>query len=189
MNANHRQLCESDEWGMYIRDELLPWVLGDRPLGDDVLEIGPGPGLTTELLRPQTARLTTVEADEQAAAALAGRMAGTGVSVVHANATRLPFEAARFTSVVALTMLHHVSSREAQDRLLAEVYRVTRPGGRFVGEDSTDDPGFREFHEGDVCVPVDPDTFEDRLLAAGFSQAEVELGDGVFRFAAVRRRT
>jgi hypothetical protein len=66
------------------------------------------------------------------------------------------------------------------------VRRVVRPGGWFVGEDSLDDPAFREFHEGDVCVPVDPGTFEARLLAAGFSQAEVERGEDVFRFAAVR---
>ena len=50
MNRNHRRLCASDEWGEYIRDELMPWVIGDRALGGSVLEIGPGPGLTTDLL-------------------------------------------------------------------------------------------------------------------------------------------
>jgi hypothetical protein len=55
-----------------------------------------------------------------------------------------------------------------------------------MGEDSLDSDGFRGFHEGDVCNPVDPGTFEARLLAAGFAEAEVEQGDGVFRFAARR---
>ena len=49
MNRGHRQLCASARWGRYIRDELVPWVVGERPLGGSVLEIGPGPGLTTDV--------------------------------------------------------------------------------------------------------------------------------------------
>ncbi len=33
-------------------------------LGDEVLEIGPGPGLSTEALLPQVKRLTVIEIDE-----------------------------------------------------------------------------------------------------------------------------
>ena len=55
-------------------------------LGDDVLEVGPGPGLTTDLLRQRVAKVTAVELDEQLATALAGRLAGTNVDVVHADA-------------------------------------------------------------------------------------------------------
>ena len=43
-------MCASAEWAALVRDELLPWVLGDDGLGDDVLEIGAGPGLVTDLL-------------------------------------------------------------------------------------------------------------------------------------------
>jgi SAM-dependent methyltransferase len=186
VNRNHQQLCASEGWGEYIRDELLPWVLGDRALGGSVLEIGPGPGLTTDLLRSRTRRLTAVEADPKAAARLERRLAGTNVEVVHADATDLPFRRGRFTAALAMTMLHHVPRADAQDVLLAEVRRVLRPGCWLMGEDSLDSDGFRGFHEGDVCNPVDPGTFEARLLAAGFAEAEVEQGDGVFRFAARR---
>ena len=72
MNRNHRELCASDGWGEYIRDDLLPWVLGERPLGGSVLEIGPGPGLSTDLLRSKTRRLTAIESDRRAAASLGG---------------------------------------------------------------------------------------------------------------------
>ncbi len=48
MNRGHRRLCGSARWGRHIRDDLVPWVVGTRPLGDSVLEIGPGPGLTTD---------------------------------------------------------------------------------------------------------------------------------------------
>ena len=90
MNQNHMDLCSSPEWGDYLRDEILPWVLGDRALGDSALEVGPGPGLTTELLRHKTDRLTVVESDGEAADHLATRFAGTNVTVVHADAIPCP---------------------------------------------------------------------------------------------------
>jgi len=42
--------------------------------------------------------------------------------------------------------LMDVPSADAQDRLLAEVRRVLRPGGLFVGVDSIDHPDWRELH-------------------------------------------
>ncbi len=50
-----------------VEDELLPWVLQDHQLGDDLLEVGPGPGLTTDILRRLSARVTAAELDEDLA--------------------------------------------------------------------------------------------------------------------------
>jgi len=83
-------------------------------------------------------------------------------------------------------MLHHVPSVAAQDALLAEAARVLRPGVWLMGVDSSDSRGFRDFHRGDICVPVDPASLEPRLRAAGFVEIEVEAGDGAFRFAGRR---
>ena len=33
-----------------IRDVILPWALGEVDLGNDVLEVGPGYGATTDVL-------------------------------------------------------------------------------------------------------------------------------------------
>ena len=186
MNRGHRELCASERWATHIRDTLVPWVLGDRRLGGSVLEIGPGPGLTTDVLRSRTRRVTAVEADHAAAEALRRRMAGTNVTVIHADATALPFRSGRFSAGVAMTMLHHVPSTEAQDRLLAEACRVLRPGAWMLGVDSLDSRGFRDFHRGDVCVPVDPETLAARLLDAGFVDVDVVRGDEAVRFAARR---
>ena len=50
MNEEHLRLCASAEWAQLVADDLLPWVLGeDFPIGEDVLEVGAGPGLVTEL--------------------------------------------------------------------------------------------------------------------------------------------
>lgn len=51
MNKFHRRYCRSALWARRLERSLLPWVLGETDLGDDVLEIGPGPGVTTDLLR------------------------------------------------------------------------------------------------------------------------------------------
>lgn len=186
MNSGHRELCASERWGRHIRETLVPWVLDDRSLGGSVLEIGPGPGLTTDVLRSRTRRVTVVEADRAAARRLDRRLAGANVTVVNADATAMPFRGGRFSAAVAMTMLHHVPTTEAQDALLAETCRVLQPGAWMLGVDSLDSPGFRDFHRGDVCVPVDPGTLARRLVDAGFVDVEVEVGEEAVRFAARR---
>lgn len=168
--------------GQYV----LPGALDGVVLGDHLLEVGPGPGRTTDLLREMAPRLSAVEVDAGLAAALSDRMAGTNVEVFHADATALPFPDAHFSAAVSFIMLHHVPDAAAQDALLAEVRRVLRPGGVFAGADSFDSPEFREMHVGDVCNPVDASSFEGRLLAAGFTNAEVRVNPFLMEFRATR---
>jgi ubiquinone/menaquinone biosynthesis C-methylase UbiE len=175
MNERHLQLCASAEWARTVREEILPWVVGSRGLGDEVLEVGPGPGLVTDELRQQVPRLTAVEVDPHLADALVARLADTNVEVVHADGADLPFQDKRFSAATCFTMLHHVPTAEHQDRLLSELQRVLKPGGLLVGVDSLDRPEWRDLHTGDTCVPVDPSTFETRLKRAGFVDVEVEL--------------
>jgi SAM-dependent methyltransferase len=136
MNRDHLELCSSDGWRDVLRDLIIPYALRDARLGDDVLEVGPGPGMTTDLLRRDLVKLTELELDEGLASALAARMAGTDVEVVQGNATVMPFDDDRFSGAVSFTMLHHVPTAGLQDRLFSEVARVLRPGGLFVVSDS-----------------------------------------------------
>ena len=174
MNERHLQLCASAEWAEIVQREILPWALDGRDLGDDVLEVGPGPGMTTDLLRRTVAKLTAVEVDAALAAALAQRLVGSNVDVVHADGTSLPFENGRFSGATSFTMLHHVPSPALQDRLLGELRRVLRPGGLLIGVDSIDGPEWRDLHSGDICVPVEPARLADRLQQAGFIDIEVQ---------------
>ena len=160
----------------------MPWVLGSIDLGDDVLEIGPGPGLTTELLRARAPHLTAVEIDPELASTVASKF--PDVEVVNADATELPLPDGRFSAAVSLTMLHHVPSAALQDRLLGEVCRVLRPGGLFIGSDSTASFLFRVAHLFDTMVLVDPSSFGDRLARAGFDEIKVNAAPGAFRFRA-----
>src|SRR5438105_9284977 len=187
MNWFHRQVCRSARWRRRI-EQMLPWALQGAELGDDVLEIGPGPGVTTDLLRGRVRRLTALEVDADSAAALQQRLDGTGVRVVHGDGKAMPFTDGSFSGVVAFTMLHHVPTMALQDRLLAEAWRVLRPGGVFAGFDAVGSLPLRFIHLGDAYNPVDPDTFGERLEAAGFAGVAVERGWARFRFRATREQ-
>jgi SAM-dependent methyltransferase len=186
VNDEHLRFCASAEWAGTVERVLLPWVVAGRRLGDLVLEVGAGPGLVTDALRARVRRLVAVELDGGLAAALGRRLAGSGVEVVQADATVLPFAGGRFSAVACFTMLHHVPTVAAQDRLLAELCRVLRPGGLLAGTDGMDTPERRRLHVGDVFVPADPAALPGRLRAAGFTDPEVEVDPGAdrFRFAA-----
>src|SRR5262245_24243145 len=181
MNRVHRWYCRSDAWRRTVRERLLPWVLGRAELGDHVLEVGPGPGVTTDVLRTRAEHVTAVEIDPALARTLAARLARTNVTIVRADASRLPFPDCMFSSAISCTMLHHVPSAALQDDLLEEVRRVLRPGGLLVGSDSISSPLFRAVHLFDTLVPVPPETFGARLRAHGFRDVAVDVHARSFR--------
>lgn len=185
MNRFHRWYCGTGHWRHVIQGEIVPWVLRDVDLGDHALEVGPGPGLTTDILARCVRTLTAVEIDPQLAARLRDRFAGTNVTVEQGDATTMPYSDDTFTGAVSFTMLHHLPSADLQDRLLREVRRVLVPGATFAGSDSRTSTVFRLAHLADTMVLVDPDTFGARLETAGFHGVEVQTGKGAFRFRAV----
>ncbi len=184
MNEGHLQFLASPEWAEMLESDLWPWVLSVGELGDDVLEIGPGPGLTTDLLRRQTRAVTAVEVDAALAAALAERLAGTNATVICADASEGGLPADRFSAVTCFSMLHHMPSPEAQDRLFREIHSVLRPGGILVGVDALDVAPIRDGHVGDTFVPVNPDTLGGRFEAAGLIEPALERSAYQFRFVA-----
>jgi len=157
-----------------LEEQILPPVLRDLDLGDDVIEIGPGPGFTTDALRRRAARVTAVELDEVLAARLAARLEGANVDVVRADATDTGLESNRFTGAGSFNMLHHVPSADAQDAIFRELQRVLRPGGLLVAADAVYSPDLLSFHEGDTYNPLDLDGLGVRLRDAGFDQIDVD---------------
>jgi ubiquinone/menaquinone biosynthesis C-methylase UbiE len=177
VNENHQRLCPSPEWAEFLHTQVLPWLTERADIGPELIEVGPGPGASTEWLRHRVRRLVAVELEPAAAKKLRTRFADTNVEVVTADATDLPFDAASFDSAASFTMLHHVPTAEQQDALLAEMARVLRPGGTLIGNDSIESEERRAFHEGDVYNPIDPADLADRLRAAGFAEVTVEPRD------------
>jgi ubiquinone/menaquinone biosynthesis C-methylase UbiE len=182
MNRLHQWLCASQAWSRHARRTLVPWVTGSFDLGGHVLEIGPGYGPTTAALTESVQRLTALEADEELANRLGGRL--EDVTVVHGDGAAMPFADGSYSAVVCFTMLHHLPSARQQDRLFTEAFRVLRPGGVFAGTDSRSSLAFRLIHVSDTMVAVDPGTLAERLSAAGFTQVRIDTRHGSFRFGA-----
>jgi len=190
MNLIHRCLCRSASWRKVLEKFVVPWTLTDVQLGNEVLELGPGHGLTTDLLRSRLPWITALEIDRALARSLAARLRGSNVTVIQGDATAMPLDGAQFSGAVCLHMLHHVHSVELQNKLFREVWRVLRPGAFFVGVDSLglESLPMRLIHIGDTLVPVNPDTLGARLEAAGFQDIVVETNPYAFRFRARRPR-
>lgn len=183
MNENHARVCPSPEWAAHIQDEILPSLTEHAHLGDEMLEIGPGPGAATDWLRHRVRRLTALEVDPEAAAKLVARFAGGNVEVITGDATRISYPKASFDSVGCFTMLHHVPTIALQNKILAEAFRVLRPGGVFIGSDSLASSGLHDFHAGDTYNPVDPASALARLQTIGFGSITIML-DGLLKFVA-----
>jgi SAM-dependent methyltransferase len=183
MNENHAKRCSSPEWAEYLQTEVLPWLVAGIDLGREMLEIGPGPGAATDWLRYKVKRLVAVESERPAADRLTARYAGSNVEVVHGDATDLAYADASFDSVGSFTMLHHVPTAALQNRLLAEVLRVLRPGGVLIGSDSLASDGLHHFHEDDTYNPIEPSVLLVRLQTLGFGEITIRVDDRV-RFIA-----
>ena len=186
MNLAHRHLCASRAWTRTVEKAILPWVLDGVDLGVDVLEVGPGYGAATEWLRSRAGHLTCVEINPGLAGRLARDLAAPNLTVLCEDATRMSLADSACDSAVSLTMLHHLPSPALQDRLLAEVARVLRPGGVFVGFDAVPGLMFRLLHAFDTMVVIDPSTFSRRLAVAGFTDITVDARARGFRFRARR---
>jgi SAM-dependent methyltransferase len=177
VNEQHMVFCAGEDWRRMVHDEILPVALRGVELGNDALEIGPGPGFTTDVLMTRTAHLTAVEIDEGLAASLAKRLAGHNVDVVVGDATALDFPDARFTGAASFHMLHHIAPADAQDRVFAELARVLAPGALLVAADGAYSEGSAVFHEGDTYNPIETSDLPGRLNAAGFRDIDVRTYD------------
>lgn len=185
MNRNHERLCPSPKWAHYMREEILPLAVQGEDLGSEMLEIGPGPGAATDWLRLRVKRLTAVEVDPVLAHRLRERMEGTNVSVSLGDGASLDYSDGSFDSVGAFTMLHHVATLREQRAIVAEAYRVLRPGGVLVGSDSLPSSGLHAFHARDTYNPIEPVVLLALLQGIGFESITLAIGE-VLTFAAHR---
>ncbi|WP_426454462.1 class I SAM-dependent methyltransferase [Paenibacillus sp. S-38] len=123
--------CEffSDEalWERGSRKQLLAYVLGfaGDPAGRRLLDVGCGPGIGTRRFAAMGFRASGV--DWSPAMTAAAR--GNGLDILLADGCNLPYASGSFDYTVACTVVEWVRSPMA---LLAEMKRVTRPGGGVI---------------------------------------------------------
>lgn len=184
MNRLEQFFCSTSLWQRMTHGYLLPWVLSGAKLGDHVLEIGAGYGPATGGLLRLAPRVTSLEYDLRAIARLKAKHNDPSVAPLCGDAASLPFADQSFTSAVAILVLHHLKSRELQDRAIAEVHRVLQPGGSFFAAEINDGWINRAVHYKSTFTPVAPASLFARLTAAGFSRVSVDFRSSGFRIRA-----
>ena len=171
------------------RKQVLPWLLSGSELGEHVLEIGAGPGAATEELRKRAGRVTSIEYSHAFAAGIARRIRSRNGAVLQGDASALPFPEKTFSAAIAVLMLHHLKSPEAQERAFAEIFRVLRPGGVFLAVEIQDGWLNRIGHIRSTFVPVSAASAPERLSAAGFSSVSIVFLRRAYRMRAVRAQS
>ena len=104
------------------------------PRGDErALDVGTGAGALALALAPLVREVVGVDRVPELLALARERAEGlANVSFVEADAAHLPFEDFSFDLAAMLRTLHHVPRPEL---VVAELVRVTRPGGRILVAD------------------------------------------------------
>jgi SAM-dependent methyltransferase len=178
--------CSTSLWQRMTHRFLLPWVLSGARLGDHVLEIGAGYGAATGHLLKLAPRVTSLEYDQRSLRKLKANHPCAQVTPLCGDAATLPFADESFSSAIAILVLHHLKSRELQDRALAEVHRVLRPGGSFFAFEINDGWIHRAAHYRSTFTPVTPGSAFARLTKVGFSKISVDFRSGGYRVSARR---
>lgn len=147
MSKAERAFCRGALWRASTR--AIVGALPTERLGRDVLEIGSGSGaIAAELSRVHPGlAITATDLDPVMVDTATRRLRGfPNITVMTADATQLPFAVGSFDSVVSCLMLHHIIDWETT---IAEIARVLKPGGLFVGYDLVRTPLATAFHRAD----------------------------------------
>lgn len=109
--------------------KLVPLLVAQLPANETCLEIGIGTGRIALPLVDAGVRVVGVDISTEMLRKLIGKRDTSWPQIAVADATRLPFGDATFGSAIAAHVLHLIPEWRTA---VAEVMRVTRPGGVFL---------------------------------------------------------
>ena len=143
-----RYAARQDERAAELEEQVRAFVL---PSGDErALDVGTGSGALALALAPHVREVVGIDPVPELLA-LARERAPANAEFVEGDGTALPFPDASFDLAGTLRTLHHVRRPEL---VVAELSRVTRPGGRVLVVDQV--------------APIDP---LDALAVDAFERA------------------
>ncbi len=130
-----------------------------------ILDVACGPGIVTAALAAQARAVVAFDLTPEMLLQARERCAKAGLTNVTfepGNATALPFPDNGFDGVVTRLSIHHF---DAPRGVLAEMFRVLKPGGKFVVADvtSSENPAESELHN---AIEVLRDPSHVRMLPA-----------------------
>jgi arsenite methyltransferase len=158
--------------GLALTDRALEFCA--LPLGARVLDVGCGPAASIEHLRVQH-QLKAVGLDPSELLLRSGRRRDPSVCLIQSPGEHLPIAAGQFDAALAECSLSAMSDT---DRVVAELWRVLRPGGYLILSDvyARNPAGMAALQQLpiDSCLggAVSQTEIVDRIEAAGF---EVKL--------------
>ncbi len=124
-----RMAAHQDERAATLAERVRAFV---QPRGDErALDAGTGAGALALALAPLVREVVGIDVVSELLA-LARERAPKNAEFVEADATKLPFDDGSFDLAGTLRTLHHAARPEL---ILAELARVTRPGGHVVVAD------------------------------------------------------
>jgi ubiquinone/menaquinone biosynthesis C-methylase UbiE len=179
-----RAAAQQDERARELEEKVRRFV--DVRGDERVLDVGTGTGALAFVLAPHVREVVGVDSSTERLTEARRRAADfPNVSFVEADARELPFESGSFDLTATLRTLHHIRRPEL---VVAELARVTRPGGRILVADQ--------------IAPVDPlaalelDRFErarepthERLLPETDIRQLAEANELVLRESRVETET
>lgn len=133
------------------RISLVNRILASWP-GGDLLDVGSGPGMMLKELtdtRPDDFRMTAVDLSQSMVKLAAEATDAEAARAVVGRAEKLPFPDASFDVILALGVLEYTDITAA----LAEISRITRPGGLVLASMLNPDSPYR-FFEWHVFWPL-----------------------------------
>jgi ubiquinone/menaquinone biosynthesis C-methylase UbiE len=158
-------------------DDLLSAMAGRGNVGRAavrVLDLGAGTALIPiELCRRDAAiRVVAVDAAESMLAVARRNVSAAGladrIDLVRGDAKHLDFEAGQFSVVVSNSILHHIPEPA---EVIAELVRVTAPGGLLFHRDLTRPDDQRRVDELVAAYAGDATPYQQKLFADSFHAA------------------
>jgi len=168
-----RVAARQDSRAAQLADEVRDFV---RPQGDErALDVGTGAGALALALAPLVREVVGLDPVPELLG-LARERALPNTEFVEGDGTALPFADSAFDFAGTLRTLHHV---EQPELVVAELARVTRPGGHVLVVDqlAPDDPAAAAvFHEFETARdPSHTRLLTDRELRKLFAANELSL--------------
>jgi ubiquinone/menaquinone biosynthesis C-methylase UbiE len=138
--SNALTLPHAEEYMRYMDDKLVSCVAKDY-LGD-VAEICCGTGEALKLFTPKIDRGVGIDISQKMLELAVKNNNQEKLLFMQGDALNLPLQDNKFDYVIMLGGIHHVNNRE---KLFSEVYRILKPGGRFVFREPASDWFFWKF--------------------------------------------
>ena len=116
---------ESRHWWYKIRKEiLLDWSIG-LANGSRVLDLGSASGGNTLILTRQGFDVASLEYSEVGIRLQLEK----GIAVIRGDARATKFHSNAFDAVICLDVIEHI---EEDSKVMSEIFRILKPGGKFL---------------------------------------------------------